>query len=233
MKWFGLGLDSFLSPKLNSGMRINSCLKNELILIGNYHLNAKLLGFEAIRETYQLKVIFPGSYPNSIPKVFETGGKITRTIDYHTNSDGSLCLGSDLRVLSILKKSADISSFFKFLVDPFLYSVSYKIKHNCFPYGELKHGEQGLIQDYEVMFGVDGKKAVLQVLEILCKRKRVANKKYCPCGCGKRLSRCRYRFELDHWRQIGKRRWFKNHIEKRFEPIQKKPKKKTKNKHKG
>lgn len=225
MKWFGLGLDSFLSPELNSGMRISSCLKNELILTGTYHLNAQLPGFEVIRETFELKVIFPGSYPNSIPKVFETGGKIKRTAEFHTNNDGSLCLGSDLHVLSIQKKSADISSFFKLLVDPFLYSVRYKMNHKRFPYGELEHGEQGLIQDYEVIFGVVGKKAVLQVLEILSKRKRVANKKNCPCGCGIRLGRCNYRFKLAHWRLIGKRRWFKNHIEQRFDPIPKKPKK--------
>lgn len=185
--------------------------------MGSYHFVASFPGLETIQDKYDLKVIFPADYPNSIPKVFETAGKINRKPEYHTNADGSLCLGSDLNVLSVLKASADISYFFRSLVEPFLYSSSFRKKHGKFPYGELKHGEQGLIQDYEVMFRVSGKDAVLNVLRVLGKRKRVANKIQCPCGCGHRLGKCDFRYSLIKWRQIAKRRWYREHLRSRFE----------------
>lgn len=223
-KWKNFGLQSFLSS--HPMMVLIEC-SDRLIIQGEYRLKAKMEGFHEIEETYHLKIMFPENFPREIPVVIEENGDFPRNPDYHTYDDGSFCLGSDIKLKFSLSKAPDISGFITNILDPFLYSIAYKIKYNVFPNGELKHGEIGLINDYEEMFKVTGKKAVLGVLRALGKRKRDANKLHCPCGCGYRLGKCNYRFELNQWRGLEKRRWFRNYLSKSFTPIEK-PKKKRK-----
>lgn len=88
--------------------------------------------------------------------------------------------------------------------------------------GELDHGEKGLIDDYSEMFRVNSKASVLLVLKALGLRKRSANKLLCPCGCGHHLGLCSYRFFLNEFRCVERRRWFRSHLAGSFTPIQKK-----------
>lgn len=199
-----------------------------LVLAGKYRLNASMHRCEAIDETFELKVTFPYDYPLSPPKVYETGGKLPNHIDFHKNTkDKSLCLSSSLRVISSIRHNPDIPAFFESLVDPFLYSIRYKTKHGKTPFGELDHGEDGLIQDYEIIFGLNGKKAILGMLMALSKRKRVANKLSCPCDCGRRLGKCDFRFKVNEYRSMAKRRWFKQHLKDDFMPLPKPKSKKN------
>jgi hypothetical protein len=216
-------------------MAIRPCLGDDgLVLAGKYRLYASMHGCEIIDETFELKVTFPSDYPNSEPKAYEIGGKLPRDIDFHINTkDGSLCLGSRLRVISFIRKNPDISSFFEYRISPFLYSIFYKEKYGYAPNGELEHGEDGLIQDYQDIFGLKGKKAIVAVLNILSKRKRVANKLSCPCHCGKRLGRCDFRFKVLEWQSLARRRWFKQHLKEDFKPLEKPKAKKSKRKSKS
>ena len=199
---------------------------DQLVIKGIYRLNAQMDGFKHIDELYDLKITFPKGFPRDIPIVIEEGGAFPRNPSYHTYKDGSLCLGSDIKLKSVLSNAPNILGFIKGILDPFLYSVSYKVKYDEFPNGELAHGEAGLIDDYEKMFEIEGKVSVVRVLTALGKRKRDANKIFCPCGCGYRLGRCDYRFKLIQWRKLARRRWFRKHIFESFSPIVKPKKKK-------
>ena len=85
----------------------------------------------------------------------------------------------------------------------------------------LDHGEKGLIDDYSQLFNVNGKASVLRALKALGLRKREANKLPCPGGCGDRLGSCDYRFVLNEFRQVERRRWFRDHLQEAFTPIEK------------
>ena len=117
-------------------------------------------------------------------------------------------------------------TFFEKVVVRFIYAVSHRVEFGNFPYGELDHGEKGLIDDYSELFNVNSKTSVLLALKALGLRKRVANKLPCPCGCGDRLGSCNYRFFLNEFRQIERRRWFRFHLLESFTPIEK-PRKKS------
>jgi hypothetical protein len=70
--------------------------------------------------------------------------------------------------------------------------VSYKLKNGGdFIFGELAHGSAGAVQDYEELFRVQGKLAVLKMLNLFASKKKVANKSVCPCGCGRILKKCK------------------------------------------
>lgn len=225
--WDALGLDDFLAA--HPRIRIAELNDDQLVLAGEYHLKAQLSGSKLIDRIYQLKLVCPRDYPEKLPKMIDEEKYFPRNQEYHTYDDGSFCLGSELKIKSLLRDEHSLSAFFEKIVDGFLYAVTHRIEYGNFPYGELAHGEQGLVDDYGEMFGVSGKLAVLRALQALEKRKRVANKLPCPCGCRLRLGRCNYRFVLNGFRNIERRRWFREHLKQSFTPLEKpkKTKKKT------
>ncbi|GAB6906283.1 hypothetical protein JCM12296A_21180 [Desulfosarcina cetonica] len=208
-------------------MRLTELGEERVVVEGEYYLNAQMDGYEAIQETYKLRIIFPPHYPRALPQVIELGNRIPKNSDYHTNKDRTFCLGSEIRLKSILLEHPSILDFIKKILDPFLYAVSYKLRYDFYPFGDLAHGEKGLIDDYQRIFKVADKASVLQVLRALGKRKRVANKLPCPCGCGQRIGKCDYRFNLQGWRRLERRRWFREHLSE-FTPVKKEKKKKPK-----
>lgn len=221
MRWWDkIGVRELLAT--HSGLRI-STLTNELITLeGQVAIHAQLPGANVIDEEFSIRIEIPASFPKKLPKVFETAEDFVRDPDYHTYQDGSLCLGSDIRLLQVCAENQNIFVFFEKVVVPCLYSISHKLKYGTSPYGELGHGEVGLIDDYEKLFGLDGKQAVLLAIKALSKRYREANKLKCPCGCALRLGRCDFRLGLNKFRYLAKRSWFDNYLKSYFQPIQKK-----------
>ena len=201
-------------------MRLSEYGDERVVVEGEYYLNAEMDGYEAIQETYKITIIFPARYPRSLPQVTETGNRIPRNSDHHTHENGSFCLGSEIKLKSILFEHPSVIDFIKRILDPFLYNISYKLRYDLYPYGELDHGEDGLIDDYQRLFNVPDKASVLQVLRALGKRRRDANKLPCPCGCGERIGKCDFRFNLQRWRRLEKRGWFREHLSK-FTPVKK------------
>ena len=196
-----------LRPKL----RLIKLTDNRIVIEGDFDIDAKINGFETIKDSYKLRITLTGNFPHEIPIVYELESKIPKKEDFHVNSNGSLCMGSEIRLKSILHQSPSLENFAKRILEPYLYSISYKQQNGCFPVGELKHGAAGLIQDYEELFNVKGKYAVLSVLEILGSKERNANKLPCPCGCGNRLGRCDFRVSLKTLRKLESREWYREH----------------------
>ena len=228
--WDVLQLDDFLSG--NPRFRIAEINTEKVVLSGEYHLKAQLAGSRIIDKTYRLKLVCPNGYPRKLPRVLDEERYFPRRLEFHTYSDGSFCLGSELKIKHILRADHTIKAFFDKAVDPFLYSVSHRLEYGDYPFGELAHGEQGLVDDYAEMFGLEGKAAVLLAFKVLGKRKREANKLPCPCGCGLRFGRCDYRLILNGFRNIEQRHWFRAYLENTFTPFEQPKKvKKTDNPH--
>src|SRR5205823_1562005 len=120
--------------------------------------------------------------------------RIPRTGEYHVNtSDNTLCLGSPLSLLLKLSKKPTIDGFAESCLVPYLFAISRKLKNGGpLPFGELAHGRKGLRDDYAFLFGLRQPQNVGRVLQLLGMKKRRANKLPCPCGCRKRLGRCRF-----------------------------------------
>ncbi|EOV1174364.1 hypothetical protein ACOLZ1_003935 [Vibrio fluvialis] len=218
-----MGLEEFLSAYPN--IRLVDVDADKVELQGEYQLKAQLDGSQFIERTFSLRIVCPSDYPRALPVVYDIAGYFPRNQNFHTYPDGSFCLGSDLKIKSILKTDSSLTTFFNKVVVRFLYAVSHRVEFGNFPYGELDHGEKGLIDDYSEMLRVNGKASVLLALKALGLRKRVANKLLCPCGCSYRIGSCNYRFFLNEFRQIERRRWFRFHLLESFTPI-KKPRKK-------
>ncbi len=109
LKWESLQLQEFL--KLNPKMRLAEFGEESITIAGEYCINAQMEGFKAINDSYQLRIRFPKNYPRSLPTVIDTESRIPRKADYHTYDDGSFCLGSEIKLKSILFKTPSVIDF--------------------------------------------------------------------------------------------------------------------------
>lgn len=178
-------------------MRIKPSLNDDLILEGQFLFKTKIDNYPLVNESYKLKLIIPKNFPKKMIKVFELSSKIPKKSENHVNYDGSFCLGSPLKLRMIINNNNNLNNFISKCLIPYLYTITLKLKYNqTLIFGELKHGEDGILDDYMEIFKLNKKDQVKLVWDLLARKKRAANKKNCPCGCNKRLGECSYRFHI-------------------------------------
>ena len=181
------------------------------VLKGNFRFSATFVEKGTVEDSYRLVIKCSESYPKELPVVFETGGRIPHDGKHHVNPDGSLCLGSPLRLKWILAKKPTLIGFTEKCLVPWLYSMSRHLTHGePFVFDELAHGNEGEINDYCSLFGLKTPEQVLPTLCLLTVKKRHANKNRCPCGCGLRLGRCRLHFRLNEFRKLEPRTYYRS-----------------------
>lgn len=199
-----LGIAQLLDDQ--PGLRLIPTVDGSVMVAGTFEFNAELPGKAQVVDRYAIEISIPKNFPKEIPSVRETGGRIPRS--YHKLRDGSLCLGSPTKLRLILAESPSISRFVERCLIPYLYRYSYRGQHGVSPFGELDHGPAGIRQDLTPLFGVDSEAAVLGFVELAAMKKRIANKKPCPCGNGLRLGRCHNR-RVNWLRDRLGRHWFR------------------------
>lgn len=194
------------------GMSIIPSRGYETVLKGIFLFSAQPKDKVEISDSYHLQIVVPQAFPKEIPKVTEIDQKIPREGKYHVNRDATLCLGSALRLRQNLSQNPSILGFTKNCLLPYLYAISHKLKYGGdFPFGELPHGEPGVVADYLDLFCLKERAQVKQTLLLLGMKKRIANKKPCPCGCGKRLGACPFHYKVNNFRKLAYRFWFSAH----------------------
>lgn len=194
------------------GMTVSPITEGAVTLTGSFSFSATPENHPRITDTYRLKIIVSLDFPTSMPDVYELDRKIPRDDKHHVNGDDTLCLGSPLRLRWKLNQKPTVVGFAEECLVPYLYSISHKLKYGTFPFGELDHGEPGIIADYTELLRVPTKDQVRYSLYLLGKKKRHANKKLCPCGCGIRLGACRYHFHHVRIRKLAQPSWFRHHL---------------------
>lgn len=210
-------LEDFLDKHRSMSIRP---LKNDgLIVEGKLYFTAKTDGFREVEDFYKIRIKVANNFPSAIPEVEEIGNKIPRKEEYHINPDNTLCLGSSLTLLQLLSKKPTLEGFIEYCLVPYLYGISLKIQDGGkLVFGELAHGEKGIIDEYEKIFGIRGKDSLKQLIKMLSMKKRVANKQLCPCGCKNRLGKCNQELniKINQFRYFAARSWYKKYEKEIF-----------------
>lgn len=160
-----------------------------------------------ITDSFRLVVVVSERFPVVTPRVFESAGRIPES--YHRLQNGAFCLGSRLRLAIAIHRQPDLVAFFEGFVVPYLYRYAHVEKFGKEPWPDLPHNAPGLLLDDSRLLGATSPEICVRFLELLALRKRLANKKPCPCGGGLRLGRCKHRAALNGLRSVRPRRWFK------------------------
>lgn len=203
------GLEQFL--RSYPGMAVKPAVDRNLCIEGKFEFSARTDEHGKITDAYHLRVCIPPGFPRDLPTVHESGGRIPRNKEFHVNIDGSLCLGSRLRLLLILSKSQTLVGYANDCIVPFLFAISHKLLHGGpLPFGELAHGTPGELADYTDLLGLQTVRQAERSLDCLGMKLRLANKHPCPCGCGRRLGKCQFNQRLNKFRSLAKREWFRS-----------------------
>lgn len=206
------GLDEFLRDYPR--MAIQPTANAGLELRGTFAFCGQPENRPAVADSFELTIRVPAAFPADLPSVTETGGKIPRDGHYHVNSDGTLCLGSPLRLLLALSRQPTLGGFATTCLVPYLYAVSHKLLcGGPFVFNELAHGARGALRDYMDLFRLKRPEQAERALRLLGMKRRRANKQVCPCGCGRPVGRCRFNFRLREFRMRAPRAWFRAQVE--------------------
>jgi hypothetical protein len=178
-----------------------------LSLKGSLAFDADLAGVGSIRDDYRIAIMVPFRFPLALPSVRELGSRISS--DFHTNPDGTLCLGSPVRLHLALADGPTLLGFIERCIVPFLAGYTYLERTGREWTPGLAHGDAGLIDDYMSLLRVRDKKGCVEMMDLMGMKRRIANKLPCPCGSLLRVGRCHHRVLNDLRLRLG-RRWWKN-----------------------
>lgn len=182
-----------------------------LNLVGAFSFSAISDNYPKITDIFQLRIVVPPAFPCELPQVFEIEGRIPKGGEFHVNPDGSLCLGSRLRLLWKLSKNPNLLGYADNCIVPYLYAISHKLTNGGpLPFGELAHGQRGELSDCAELFGIKSPYNAQLVIRYLGMKKRRANKLPCPCQCGRRLGKCDFNLKLREFRNLATRNWFRS-----------------------
>jgi len=144
-----------------------------------------------ICDCYLVEIAFSPNYPYDLPAVKEIGGKIKS--DYpHFNKDGTrtLCLGTNVDLWLLFRKTRTIFNFVHNLLVPSLYAHGYWKRKGVMPsWGDRHHGTPGVIQSYSEIFGLSDAEILLKLLKVIIDGDYKGNSQ-CPCESKRVLNEC-------------------------------------------
>lgn len=162
--------------------------ENETVLSGALPFEASADGLETITDCFDIGLTIPNDFPDTLPRVRETGGRIGTDYD-HRNPDGTLCLAVPVEQRRVFFDEPTLLGFVNRLVIPYFYGFCFFAKHGHHPFDEAAHGHEGILRHYVDTLGLDGDLAALRVICFLFEHGYRGHHD-CPCGSGRKARAC-------------------------------------------
>jgi hypothetical protein len=145
--------------------------------------------------SYAVRIELSSAYPRIEPRVFETGGRITRDPDHHINGDGDCCVTVWENWLATASDTG-IAAYLSGPLREYFLGQFWFEKTGSWPFGERAHGLEGMEEAYADALGIaNRRKDILYHLRIL-RLPRPKGHWPCPCGSAQPLRACH---EADLW----------------------------------
>jgi len=196
-------------------MRVGPSTGRAVRLRGEFAFTADHEDGPVIEDTYDLDIKITARYPDDLPIIKETGGRVPRDLDHHVYPSGALCLASPRRLHQIALSTPGLTSYAQKALVPYLYAISHwEETGEEFLFGELAHGAVGLVSDFGQVLDLVDPGKIAEAIHLLGMKRRKANKHPCPCGCGDRLGVCTFNETIRELRDRHGRPFFKRHYRK-------------------
>ena len=188
------------------GLSLRPADTDQLLLTGTFSFVA-VHGDKELSDSYEIRIAAPKNFPRELPTIHENGGRIPE--DFHKLDDGSLCLGSRLRLHMLAANAPTLYVYVRNALIPYLYGFTYRERYGTLPFGELGHSVSKFIDDYMQIFDVSTSNGAKQMIELAALPRRRANKRPCPCGSRLRVGRCHH-IVLNRLRDRIGHKWFQS-----------------------
>jgi hypothetical protein len=161
---------------------------HETVVSGALPFEASADELETITESFEIELIIPHNFPDTLPRVKETGGRIG--VEYeHRNPSGTLCLAVPVEQRRIVFEQPTLLGFVNRLVIPYLYGYCFWKTHGRHPFDEAAHGHEGILRHYMDTLGLANEVTVLAVICFLFEHGYRGHHD-CPCGSGLKVRAC-------------------------------------------
>ncbi|TAJ95941.1 MAG: hypothetical protein EPO31_00535 [Gammaproteobacteria bacterium] len=160
----------------------------DTVVSGTLPFEASADGLETITESFEIELTVPDAFPESLPRVRETGGRIGNDYEHH-NASGTLCLAVPVEQRRIFLENPTLLGFVNRLVIPYLYGYCFWKKHGRHPFDEAAHGYEGILRHYLDTLGLADEAKALAVICYLFEHGYRGHHD-CPCGSGLRVRAC-------------------------------------------
>jgi hypothetical protein len=152
-------------------------------------------------DRYSISIVLAPEFPDRLPIVRETGGRIPWHEDRHVERDGRACVMIEEDRWRCFPAGSSILDFIGVPVANFFLSQSYFEEHGEWPLGEWEHGVDGIFQYYRWLIGTESNPTVFRFLYVISCRELKPHFD-CPCGSGKKIKRCCHAMILELRRKI-------------------------------
>ena len=173
---------------IHRGLKKTEEKKYEIALSGHLFFEAAPDGLASITDSFEIEMLIPNAYPDMLPRVKETGGKIDNHYE-HVFTDGTLCLAVPVEIRRIFHQQPSLLGFVNKLVIPYFYGYCHWKEHGEHPFGEQKHGGEGIIQYYLEKLNLGDEVTALAFVCFLYEHGYRGHHD-CPCGSGRRIRKC-------------------------------------------
>ncbi len=147
-------------------------------------------------DGFKVEIMIPNSFPEDMPIVRETGGRIPKIADRHFYPDGRACLFMPEERYKFFPAGITILQFVEGPVKSFFIGqISYE-ETGKWIFGQRAHGEKGVIDYYKAILDTTDKGIITRFLIYLCKDK-VKGHWICYCNSGKKMRNCHFQKLLD------------------------------------
>lgn len=169
----------------------DNIIKGELNFIREYN-------DKKISDSYEIEIRLVTKENSILPQVREVGGKIgtiaqkynKKIRDLHVNDDGTLCLTIYEKEKEYLPNGFEARTFFKKILEHYLYWVSYYDKFGGPPWPAYAHGKLAYLELYAEN-KIDLKRLKEEIsIKDLSKYKGMKGHQNCLCESGKKLRNC-------------------------------------------
>ena len=173
---------------IHKGMKRTTPKNRETVLSGPLPFEAEPDGLAPITDSFEIEVLIPDAYPDILPRVTETGGKMEPNYE-HVFTDGTLCLAIPIEMREIFDQQPSLLGFVNRLVIPYFYGYCHWREYGQHPFGEQKHGGEGIVQYYVESLNLTNEVTALAFLCLLYEHGYRGHHN-CPCGSARRLRKC-------------------------------------------
>lgn len=143
-------------------------------------------------DRYQVEILFPDGYPDRVPIVFETGGRIPHHVDWHVFPRfGNACLFVSEDRWAAWPRGATFEQFLEGPVRNYFLSQTHYRLTGRWPEGwePRSHNLEGVLEAYHDLLGTADRQEVLRYMWAMS-HDVVKGHWLCPCGSGEKIRRC-------------------------------------------
>ena len=141
-------------------------------------------------DCYEIIVGVWANFPWEEPIVLETGGRVPKLADRHVfPKKGNCCLGVWEEWL-LTAPDRNFETFLTGCLHDYFVSQSWFEAKGEWPYDQRSHDEEGIIESYAELLGLEENTGVIADHLRLLSRAQGKGHARCPCGSGLRLRDC-------------------------------------------